>query len=110
MPEQKKHKKKKQAGTLPEHDTAVNVCVKILSILMTLMLIVAMVLNAPIIHYTAVDNFNQISQISIMKYFKTRKPMQYIEGNIKSMTQKQVEIREDVDADSDDGLDLKQTI
>lgn len=110
MPEQKKHKKKKQSGTIPEHDTAVNVCIKIISILTTLILIAVMVLNAPIIQYTAVDNFNQISQISIMKYFKTRKPMQYIEGNIKSMTQKQVEIREDVEASSDDGLDLKQTI
>ncbi|MBR0484667.1 MAG: LCP family protein [Oscillospiraceae bacterium] len=110
MPSQKKHKKKNQAGTLSEQDTAVNVCIKIISVLMTLMLIVAMVLNAPIIQYTATDNFNQITQISIMKYFKTRKPMQYIEGNIKSMTQKQVEIREDVDSESDDGLDLKQTI
>ncbi len=113
MPEKKKivsRKKEVPAQTLPEHDTAVNVWVKIISVLLTLSLIVLMILHAPIIEYTSADHFNQISQISVMKYFKTRKPMQYIEGNIKSMNQAQAEIREDVDKAFNDGLDLKQTI
>ncbi len=110
MPEQKKNKKDKTDVFLSEHDTAVNVWIKIISILLTLLLIGLMILHAPIIQYTSTDNFNQIMQISVMKYFKTRKPMQYLEGNIKSMNQSQAEIREDVDKEFNDGLDLKQTI
>ncbi len=110
MPEPKKNKKDKTDVFFSEHDTAVNVWIKIISILLTLLLIGLMILHAPIIQYTSTDNFNQIMQISVMKYFKTRKPMQYIEGNIKSMNQTQVEIREDVDKEFNDGLDLKQTI
>ena len=109
VPETKK-KSEKKAQVIAEHDTAVNVWIKIISILMTLVLIVLMILNAPIIEYTATDHFNQISQISITKYFKTRKPMQYIEGNIKPMKNQELEIREDVDKTFNDGLDLKQTI
>lgn len=107
MPEQKKNKNK---NTVPEHDTAINIWIKIISILLTMGLIAMMILHAPIISYTEADNFNRISQISIMKYFKTRKPMQYIEGTISRMSEQQVEIREDVDKTFNDGLDLKQTI
>ena len=85
MPEQKKNKKDKTDLFLSEHDTAVNVWIKIISILLALLLIGLMILHAPIIQYTSADNFNQIMQISVMKYFKTRKPMQYLEGNIRSM-------------------------
>ncbi len=105
-----KSDRKKEQSAISEHDTALNIGVKLGAIFVTIGLIILMVLYAPIIEYTSADNFNQITQISIMKYFKTRKPMQYIEGKIKAMPQKQLEIREDVDKSFNDGLDLKQTI
>lgn len=107
---EQKVNQKNDEPSIARHDTAWNICIKLLSVLVTLLLVALMVLNAPIIEYTSPDDFNRISQISIMKYFKTRKPMQYIEGNIRSMTQNQAEIREDVDKSFNDGLDLKQTI
>jgi len=100
----------KQKNVLTEHEFAVNLCVKLISIFVTLALMAVMIFHAPIISYTASDNFNQISQISITKYFKTRKPMQYIEGNLTPMKSSQVNVREDVDKRFNDGLDLKQTI
>ena len=114
MPEQKKKKKTKKAvksaQTIPAHDTAINVCTKIITILLTLVIIAGMVLNAPIVQYINKDDFDRLAQVSIVSYMKTRKPMEYIEGNIHSMSQKQAEVREDVDRNFNDGLDLKQTI
>lgn len=102
----KNHKNKENL----QNEFTVNFCVKLIAIALTLLLMTVMILNAPIISYTEVDNFNQISQISITKYFKTRKPMQYIEGNITRLKTEDLHIREDVDENFNDGLDLKQTI
>ncbi len=103
-------KKSKTEAFPVGHETALNVCIKLISLFLTIVLMAVMILHAPIISYTASDNFNQISQISITKYFKTRKPMQYIEGRITPMKNSQVNIREDVDKNFNDGLDLKQTV
>ncbi|MDE5768936.1 MAG: LCP family protein [Oscillospiraceae bacterium] len=92
------------------HAVAANVIVILLSVVLTLALMAVMILNAPIISYTDSDHFNQISQISITKYFKTRKPMQYIEGKIVPQKTEELDMREDIAIDLNDGLDLKQTI
>ncbi|MDE6005057.1 MAG: LCP family protein [Oscillospiraceae bacterium] len=92
------------------NEFALNLCIKLIAVAVTLVLMAVMILNAPIVSYTDTDNFNQISQISITKYLKTRKPMQYIEGNITRLKTKDLNMREDVAEDFNDGLDLKQTI
>lgn len=92
------------------NEFALNFCVKLIAVVVTLVLMLVMILNAPILSYTDTDNFNQISQVSITKYLKTRKPMQYIEGNITKLKTEELNIREDFNEDFNDGLDLKQTI
>ena len=100
----------KNHNTEQHHTVAVNILVILVSVILTLVLMAVMILNAPIISYTDTDHFNQISQISITKYFKTRKPMQYIEGKIIQQKTEELDMREDVAIDLNDGLDLKQTI
>ena len=86
----------------------VNIVIQVVSILLTLVLLAVMLLNAPIIAYHAEDN--SIRQLSVVRYLKAKKPVQYLEGTISRTDSSEIELNSDVDADFNDGLDLDQTI
>ena len=86
----------------------VNIVIQVVSILLTLVLLAVMLLNAPIIAYHAEDN--SIRQLSVVRYLKAKKPVQYLEGSISRPDSSEIELNSDVDADFNDGLDLDQTI
>lgn len=96
--------KKKQLNS-----AALNVMVKIISILVTLMLMILIIFNAPIISYQAA-NENSARQMSILDYYKNKTPVKYIEGEIERQNPEDIDYREDVDRNFDDLLDLNQTI
>ncbi|MBR1458176.1 MAG: LCP family protein, partial [Oscillospiraceae bacterium] len=111
--EQKRRKQKRHShhgGQDVRASLAVNILIKFAAILLTVMLMILMAANAPIISYTGSDH--AITQMSVTKYFKTRQPVKYIEGEINqsSGNKVQVEYREGVDKAFNDGLDLHQTI
>ncbi|MBR2085868.1 MAG: LCP family protein [Oscillospiraceae bacterium] len=85
-----------------------NVLLSLTTIAVTAALILGMALNAPIISYHSLGQAP--SQMSLMKYIKSRQPVIYREGKIQRMDADQVEYREDVDRNFDDLLDLNQTI
>ena len=85
-----------------------NVLLSLTTIAVTAALILGMALNAPIISYHSLGQAP--SQMSLMKYIKSRQPVIYKEGKIQRMDADQVEYREDVDRNFDDLLDLNQTI
>ena len=85
-----------------------NVLLSLTTIAVTVSLIMAMALNAPIISYHSLGEAP--TQMSLMKYFKSRQPVIYKEGTIHRLKEDQVEYREDVDRNFDDLLDLNQTI
>ena len=85
-----------------------NVLLSLTTIAVTAALILGMALNAPIISYHSLGQAP--SQMSLMKYVKSRQPVIYKEGKIQRMDADQVEYREDVDRNFDDLLDLNQTI
>ena len=85
-----------------------NVLLSLTTIAVTAALILGMALNAPIISYHSLGQAP--SQMSLMKYVKSRQPVIYKEGTIQRMDADQVEYREDVDRNFDDLLDLNQTI
>lgn len=86
----------------------VNVMVKVFSILVTLMLMILMIFNAPIISYEAANH--SMTQMSILDYYKNKTPVKYIEGEITRQDPADVDYKEDVDRNFDDLLDLNQTI
>ena len=85
-----------------------NVLLSLTTIIVTAALIMGMALNAPIISYHSLGQAP--TQMSVMKYFKSRQPVIYKEGKIQRMDADEVEYREDVDRNFDDLLDLNQTI
>lgn len=87
---------------------AADVVIQIAVILATLMLMVLMIFNAPIISYKAADD--SVTQLSIIDYFKNKTPVKYIEGEIIRQDPADVDYRDDVDRNFDDLLDLNQTI
>ena len=76
--------------------------------MVTLMLMALLICNAPIISYQASDH--TVTQMSVLNYVKSRKPVQYIEGAISRQDPGEVEYKEDDDPSFNDGLDLAQTI
>ena len=103
--ESRRTRRKRQA----QETVAVNILVKFAAVLLTIMLVVLMAFNAPIISY---KNGTVTQQMSVTKYFKTRQPVKYIEGAINQDIQDQVavEYKPEVDHSLSDGLDLHQTI
>ncbi len=106
----KKKNLRKHAKKHSKNEIAVNVLVKIAAILLTLMLMILMVFNAPIVKFTTADR--EITQVSITSYLKNRQPVKYIEGEINqsNFDKINVEYKESSDQLFDDGLDLHQTI
>lgn len=87
------------------------------SIALTVVLVVTMILNAPIIDYRTITNGTMSTrQISIMKYFKVWQPLVQKEGTLQkpvntdasALNLKQDE-NQNVDP-KDDGLDLDQIV
>ncbi len=104
MSKKKKLQKKK-------YSAALNISVKTGSILLSLVLMVVMVLNAPIVVYQETKGEDTITEnVSILTYFKRWKPLESQEGAISKVESSEVELRSDVDVEFDDGLDLHQII
>lgn len=89
-----------------------NVCIKIIAVVLTLLLIAAMVLSAPIVVMTDSSNSSLRRNVSITYYLKNRQVMKYIEGDINKMDSNAVDLISDPETPvlSDDGLDLPQII
>ncbi len=83
-------------------------CLEVLAAVLTLLLILLMVLNAPIISYKTADN--TVTQMSVTKYFKAKKPVEYLEGVISRQDPSEIEYNPEVDPNFNDGLNLNQTI
>lgn len=84
------------------------------SIIVSVVLILTMVLNVPIIAYETVDATTITTrQVSIMKYWKLWQPLVQQEGTLSkvdSADASALKLKSDLDGDRDDGLDLNQTI
>lgn len=86
------------------------------SILLSVVLIVVMILNAPIIDYRTLTNGTMTNQqISIMKYFKVWQPLVQKEGTLQKPAvtdASALNLKEDVEAQDPkgDGLDLQQIV
>ncbi len=102
-------KRKKTAAS----SAAVNIGVKIGSVVMTLVLMAVMILNAPIVVYQHSDGTVTTRQnVSMIRYFKMWRPMEEMEGTISKTDFSEVELRSDAEVHElkDDGLDLPQVI
>jgi LCP family protein required for cell wall assembly len=72
---------------------------------------IVMVFNTPIIQSRTVEGSSIIIEnVSIVKYLKSIKPMEYIEGTVSKMDSADVALKDDEADDYDDGLNLHQTI
>ncbi len=84
------------------------------SVIVSLVLIVVMVLNVPIIDFEK-NNGSSVTnqQISILKYWKLWQPLVQQEGTLSKVDSADVSalnLKNDLDSDMNDGLDLEQTI
>ncbi len=91
-----------------------DILVMIASIVISLVLIVLMVFYAPIISYEKVDGTSVTTQqISVMKYWKLWQPLVEQEGTLTKVDTEDaaaLNLKEDLDSDRNDGLDLDQVI
>lgn len=99
-----RHKAQKQSAST----VVLNVLISLMTVLVSVALIFAMVLNAPIISYHSVGQ--ESTQMSVMKYYKSRQPVIYKEGTISRIDAAEVEYKPEVDKEFNDHLDLNQTI
>ena len=109
--------KKRQTKISRKNTKKKDLFVTIGSIALTVVLVVTMILNAPIIDYRTITNGTMSTrQISIMKYFKVWQPLVQKEGTLQkpvktdasALNLKQDE-NQNVDP-NDDGLDLDQIL
>lgn len=103
-----KKKRRNRAGKADTGSMILNCLLTLMTIAVTFSLIAAMVLHAPIISYHTLGQAP--TQMSVMKYFKSRQPVIYKEGKIQRMRAEDVEYNEEADRLFDDKLDLNQTI
>ena len=95
---------------------AVDRLVMVGSVLLSVVLIVVMILNAPIIDYRTLTNGTMTNQqISIMKYFKVWQPLVQKEGTLQkpALTDASaLNLKEDTETQDskNDGLDLQQIV
>ena len=89
----------------------------IVSIIVTVCIIVALALNAPIVSYTSIENgVKTTKDISVISYYKNWKPLVNIEGTLQQKDQSAYDVAVETDSNgvdetvSDDGLDLTQII
>ncbi|MDO4155359.1 MAG: LCP family protein [Oscillospiraceae bacterium] len=108
----KRRMKKRRTGT----GKAANRLVMAGSILLSAVLIVVMILNAPIIDYRTLTNGTMTNQqISIMKYFKVWQPLVQKEGTLQKPVvtdASALNLKEDTETQDpkNDGLDLQQIV
>lgn len=82
-------------------------------IVISVVLILLMVFNAPIINFKKVDgNTITTQQVSIMKYWKLWQPLVEKEGTLTKVDSNDsaLNLKSDLDSNLNDGLDLEQTI
>jgi LCP family protein required for cell wall assembly len=85
----------------------------VVAVALTLLLIIAMALNAPIVSYTSIDNgVKSTRNISVLSYYKNWKPLINIEGTLENNDGKNFDIIEPSanETIASDGLDLDQII
>lgn len=85
----------------------------VVSVLISVVLILLMVLNAPIIAYEKTDgNTVTTQQISVVKYWKLWQPLVEQEGTLlkQEPDASALNLKSDLDSDMNDGLDLEQII
>lgn len=86
----------------------------ILTLIVTIALIACMICNVPIVRYEKIDGSTIVSeQISVLEYWKRRQPLVQQEGTLAKPSANDasaLNLKEDLDSDYDDGLDLDQII
>lgn len=91
-----------------------DVLVMIAGILVSIVLILVMICNAPIINFQKTENgVITTQQVSILKYWKLWQPLVQQEGTLSkvdSADSSALDLKSDLDSDMNDGLDLDQTI
>lgn len=91
-----------------------DLAVMIGGIVISAVLILLMVFNAPIINFKKIDgNTVTTQQVSIMKYWKLWQPLVEKEGTLSKVDSNNaaaLNLKSDLDSDLNDGLDLDQTI
>ncbi len=91
-----------------------DVLVMVMSVLVSLVLIVLMVLNVPVIDFEKVEgNTITTQQVSVLDYWKMKQPLVELEGTLSrvdSADLSALDLKSDLDSDMDDGLNLNQII
>ena len=90
-----------------------DIAVMIAAIIVSVVLILLMVLNAPIINFKKLEGTTLTTQqVSIMKYWKLWQPLVDKEGTLAKVDSNDaaLNLKSDLDSDVNDGLDLEQTI
>lgn len=86
-----------------------DIAVKIGAVLLSLILIIVLILNMPIIAYSSVGK--PIENVSIITFFKRWQPLKDLEGDLRPNDMENLDVNSDVvNKDFSDGLDLPQTI
>ncbi len=90
-----------------------DIAVMIAAIVVSVVLILLMVLNAPIINFKKLEGTTLTTQqVSIMKYWKLWQPLVDKEGTLAKVDSNDaaLNLKSNPDSDVNDGLDLEQTI
>ncbi len=91
-----------------------DVVITVLTVAVSVLLIFALVFNAPIIRYEKTEgNTTTVQQVSILKYWKLWQPLVEQEGELSKSGKDDsadLNLKSDLDEDYDDGLDLDQII
>lgn len=94
--------------------TPKDIAIIVTSILISVVLIVIMVCNVPIINFETVKGSTiTTQQVSVLKYWKMKQPLVELEGTLSKVDSADLSalnLKSDLDSDMDDGLDLDQTI
>lgn len=111
-----KNRSRQERGFVPmkKKNSFRDIAVMVGSVAVSLVLIVVMVLNVPIINYEKVDGSTVTNQqISILKYWKVWQPLVQQEGTLSkvdSADASALNLKSDLDSGINDGLDLDQII
>lgn len=111
-----KNRSRQERGFVPmkKKNSFRDIAVMVGSVAVSLVLIVVMVLNVPIINYEKIDGSTVTNQqISILKYWKVWQPLVQQEGTLSkvdSADASALNLKSDLDSGINDGLDLDQII
>ena len=85
----------------------------ILTLIVTIALIACMICNVPIVRYEKIDGSTIVSELYVYLFWKRRQPLVQQEGTLAKPSANDasaLNLKEDLDSDYDDGLDLDQII